>query len=193
MPAATAIFRGHEHKYILANTAYEKVTNRKTADLLGQNLCEVFPELIDTGTIELFDNVFKSGETFNAPEFATMLDLKNDGLLRLCYFNFSIDPLKNDSGEIFGVIAMFFNITEQVELRRKVKESERKFQAAILAVEGVIWTNNGLGEMEGEQPGWANLTGQRYEDYQGYGWAKTVHPDDAQPTVDAWNIAVYQQ
>jgi hypothetical protein len=33
--------------------------------------------------------------------------------------------------------------------------------------------------MVGEQPGWASITGQSYEEYQGFGWVKAIHPDDA--------------
>ena len=44
--------------------------------------------------------------------------------------------------------------------------------------------------MLGEQPDWAALTGQTYEEYQGFGWAQAVHPDDANPTLDAWQKAV---
>jgi PAS domain S-box-containing protein len=44
--------------------------------------------------------------------------------------------------------------------------------------------------MTGEQPGWAALTGQRLEEYQGYGWANAVHPDDRQASIDSWNEAV---
>lgn len=73
---------------------------------------------------------------------------------------------------------------------QKVIISEQRFEAAVKAVEGILWTNNANGEMEGEQLGWAELTGQTFEEYQGYGWAKAVHPDDAQPTVNAWNEAV---
>jgi hypothetical protein len=40
----------------------------------------------------------------------------------------------------------------------------------------VLWTNNAAGEMEGEQPGWAGLTGQSFEEHRGYGWAKAVIP-----------------
>jgi PAS domain S-box-containing protein len=47
--------------------------------------------------------------------------------------------------------------------------------------------------MAGEQPGWAALTGQTQEEYQGFGWARAVHPDDAQPTIDAWNETVRQR
>jgi PAS domain S-box-containing protein len=43
------------------------------------------------------------------------------------------------------------------------------------------------------QSGWAELTGQNYEQYQGYGWAKVVHPEDVQPTLHAWNEAVKQK
>src|SRR6202000_1051948 len=31
---------------------------------------------------------------------------------------------------------------------------------------------------------------QSLEEYQGLGWSKAVHPDDAQPTIDAWLEAV---
>ena len=27
-------------------------------------------------------------------------------------------------------------------------------------------------------------------EYEGFGWSKAVHPEDAQPTIDAWNAAV---
>ncbi len=74
-----------------------------------------------------------------------------------------------------------------------LRESEERFEAAVKAVQGVLWTNNAKGEMEGEQPGWADLTGQNIEEYQGYGWAEMVHPEDAQPTIDAWNEAVRER
>ena len=64
-----------------------------------------------------------------------------------------------------------------------------RFRAAVAAV-GVMWTNDASGRMKGVQPGWAELTGQSEDAYQDYGWASAVHPDDAQPTIDAWNEAV---
>ena len=74
-----------------------------------------------------------------------------------------------------------------------MSESEKRFRAAVDAVQGVLWTNTAEGEMRGEQPAWAALTGQRYEEYQGFGWSAAVHPEDAQPTIDAWLIAVRER
>ncbi|WP_163334050.1 PAS domain-containing protein, partial [Klebsiella aerogenes] len=39
----------------------------------------------------------------------------------------------------------------------------------------------------------ASITGQTREEYQGYGWADAVHPDDAQASVDAWNETVRER
>ncbi len=77
--------------------------------------------------------------------------------------------------------------------KERLRESEQRFRAAIDAVEGILWTNNAAGEMAGEQPGWASLTGQTFNEYQGYGWSRAVHPDDTQPTIDAWTAAVAER
>lgn len=84
-------------------------------------------------------------------------------------------------------------ITDRKAAEATLQQSEERFRAAVEAVQGVLWTNNAAGEMQGEQRGWGQLTGQRYADYQGYGWASAVHPDDAQPTIDAWNVAVAER
>ena len=82
---------------------------------------------------------------------------------------------------------------ERVRSEAELRASNRRFGAAIRAIQGVLWTNDAEGRMVGEQPGWQALTGQSYEEYQGYGWAKAVHPEDAQPTIAAWNDAVAER
>lgn len=72
-------------------------------------------------------------------------------------------------------------------------DSEQRFRAAVQAVQGVLWTNNAQGEMEGEQAGWAGLTGQETADSAGFGWIKALHPDDVQPTLAAWEKARAEQ
>lgn len=82
------------------------------------------------------------------------------------------------------------DITQEVKAREEIKLSEQRFHAAIDAIHGVLWTNNAEGKMVGEQPDWETLTGQTFKEYQGFGWANAVHPDDAQPTIIAWKEAV---
>ena len=90
-----------------------------------------------------------------------------------------------------GRIAVFYrDVTERHLADRKLYESEQRFRGAVEAFADALWTNDAQGRMAGEQPGWAALTGQSFDEYQGFGWSRAVHPDDAQPTIDAWNAAV---
>ncbi|HPH90505.1 MAG TPA: chemotaxis protein CheB [Ferruginibacter sp.] len=82
------------------------------------------------------------------------------------------------------------DFTERKKAQQLIIDSEKRFEAAVAAVQGVVWTNNSKGEMEGEQKSWAALTGQKMEEYQGYGWTKAVHPDDVQGTIEAWQKAI---
>ncbi|MGN6706565.1 MAG: ATP-binding protein [Rhodanobacter sp.] len=69
-------------------------------------------------------------------------------------------------------------------------DSEQRFRAAVRAVQGVLWTSDAHGQMQGEQTAWAALTGQRQEEYQGHGWTRALDPRDVGPTLAAWEAAV---
>jgi PAS domain S-box-containing protein len=79
---------------------------------------------------------------------------------------------------------------ERVRAEAELRGSNERFRAAVQATRGVLWTNDAEGRMFGEQSGWAALTGQSYAEYQHHGWSEAVHPDDVQPTIEAWEEAV---
>lgn len=85
------------------------------------------------------------------------------------------------------------DITDIRAGRDALRASDERFQAAVRAVNGIVWTNNSQGQMHGEQTDWGALTGQTYEEYQGVGWVQAVHPADAQPTLEAWQKSVAAQ
>ena len=102
--------------------------------------------------------------------------------------------IERDTG---GRASRLVGIISDISVRKAAEDAAQaaamRFRTAVDAVQGILWTNNAAGEMEGEQAGWAKLTGQTAEEYRGYGWAKAVHPDDAQATIAAWNIAVAER
>ena len=111
-----------------------------------------------------------------------------DGVFRP--FLTRVSPVRDASSRVSRWYGVNTEISDRVEAEQGLTASTGRFRAAIDAVQGVLWTNTPEGEMQGEQPGWGALTGQSVEEYQGFGWASAVHPDDAQPTIDAWSKAV---
>ena len=77
--------------------------------------------------------------------------------------------------------------------RTALDHSEQRYRALVEASGQFIWTTSGDGSMEGAQPGWARLTGQSIAEYEGFGWVSAVHPEDAEPTLDALNRAIAER
>ncbi len=187
-PMAICVLRGEDYVIETMNEGMCTFWGRTFEQALNKPVFDVLPEVRGQGIKELLDNVYRTGERCVMQELS--IDIIRNGELETVFVKFVYEPLREADGSISGVMALAHEITEQVMARKKLEASEKKFEAAMLAVEGIIWTNNANGEMEGEQPGWAKLTGQSFNEYSGYGWSNAVHPDDAQPTIDAWHEAV---
>lgn len=113
---------------------------------------------------------------------------RHDGEYR--WFIGRANPLRDAEGRITRWFGTSTEIDDQRRTEERLRENEARFRTATRAVSDLLWTNDADGLMQGEQPGWGAYTGQSQAEYQGYGWSKAVHPDDAQPTVDAWRTAV---
>ncbi len=144
----------------------------------GQVFWDEFPATIGTDIEVNFRNAMYERIPVHFETFYRPLDM---------WFDVRVYPSRD------GVSLYFLDITARKLAEQQLLSSESRFRAAVGAVSSLIWTNNAQGEMEGVQPGWETFTGQKFDEYQGYGWATAVHPEDAQPTIDAWNEAVAEK
>lgn len=103
------------------------------------------------------------------------------------------EAIRDAADQPIRAVGILMDITKAKQAEAALHASNLRFRGAVDAVEGVLWTNDAQGRMVGDQPGWAALTGQSYDDYQGYGWSDAVHPDDAPGTVAAWQQAVAER
>lgn len=160
-----------------------RMLNQFTIDMIGnvefvgRRYSEVFPNVRSAGILDTFKEVASTGVT-------AKFERGYDGEGMQHWFRFTAVK----QGDLLVVLAE--DMTKAKQSEKELKESEERFAAAVEAVEGIVWTNSADGKMEGPQPGWSQLTGQSFDEYQGYGWSRAVHPDDAEPTVRAWNDAV---
>ncbi|WP_462220237.1 PAS domain S-box protein [Ferruginibacter sp.] len=187
-PIAMCFLRGEDFVVEIINKFMLELLGKDAGEIMNKPLFEGMAEASGQGFEELLYNVYNTGQKYVANERA--VNLPRNGKIETIFVDFTYQPLRKPDGTISGIVATATDVTLQITARKKLEESKQRFQAAVGAVEGIIWTNNADGQMEGEQPGWAALTGQSFDEYQGYGWSKAIHPEDAQPTIDAWNDAV---
>jgi len=186
-PFAFSIMKGKELVVTLANDLMKDFWG-KGNDIEGKPLLEILPELIDQPFPAMISQVYATGVPVYANEILAQLTHK--GKLQDRYFNIVYQTDLEADQRISGVITIAYEVTEMVLARKRVEESEYRFQAAIAAVQGILWTNNAKGEMEGVQAGWSALTGQTFKEYQQFGWSDVIHPDDKQATLSTWKTTV---
>jgi PAS domain S-box-containing protein len=97
---------------------------------------------------------------------------------------------RDEHGHATSMEGVVQNIDARRGVEKTLRESEARYRTLVDATAQIVWTNTSAGKMNGSNSAWSEFTGQNEQEYQGYGWAGAVHPDDAQPTVDAWQEAV---
>ncbi len=190
-PGFIAILEGPDHRFTYLNNAYRALAGDR--DYIGRPVRKVLPEVAGQGFFELLDEVYSSGEAKRMEGQPIKLGATATTDAREAVLDFVYQPVFDDAGKPSGIFIEGYETTERTHAEQALRESETRFRAAVAAVHGVVWTNTPDGEMVGEQPGWSALTGQTPREYEGYGWADAIHPDDARPTIDAWREAVAEQ
>lgn len=165
-----------DYRVLEINAAGVRMDGRAEAQLIGHPYWQLWPKTIGSDIERQYRRVMRDRVPV---EFQYQHVSDKQGLI-----------LDIRAFPVIGGIATFYrDVTRSAQAEADLQHSHDRFTAAVKAV-GVMWTNDADGQMSGEQPGWAALTGQTRAEYSGFGWAKAVHPDDAQPSIDAWKQAV---
>ncbi|MEI4487394.1 response regulator [Frigidibacter sp. MR17.14] len=184
-PIPKVLMWGADHVMVY-NDGYVSIAGAYHPRALGGTVPGIWPEIWDWNR-RILEEGFQGRALFYQDQAMT---LNRYGAPEEVTFDLFYTPIHLGDGSVGGVLCTVLETTAKVAAERAVQRSNQRFRLAIDAVNGVLWTNDAEGRMSGEQPGWAALTGQSLEEYQGYGWARAVHPDDAAPTVEAWQRAV---
>ncbi|GAB3522650.1 PAS domain S-box protein [Emticicia fontis] len=122
-PVATCLFLGKEQVIEVAN---EKMLGLwgKGRSVFGKPLVEAIPELVGQSFLEILDTIFTTGVAYTANGMRA--DLEVDGVLSTYYFDFTYKPLLDTNGEVYGIMDMAVDVTEQVLAQQRIEESQRE-------------------------------------------------------------------
>ena len=132
-PIATAIVTGPRHVYALANPLYREMVGGR--DVIGKAYVEAFPEVAGTELERIMDRVYQTGEPFLAEEYLVPLHRGSDNALQDIYFRFNLEPIRDARGEIYGIMALALDITQEVTARRVVEKAAIEREKLLLQLE----------------------------------------------------------
>lgn len=124
-PVATAVYVGEEMRIQYANEAMLRMYG-KGSYVIGKPFQEALPELEGQPFYDLLLQVYKTGEIYWAK--ADRADLIIDSETYSSYYNFSYKPLRNETGEIYGILVMAVDVGDQVKMQKELQESEGNLQ-----------------------------------------------------------------
>ena len=128
-PVAIGIFTGANYVVEIVNGKALELWGRSFSDVNGKPILEAMPELEGQGIRDLLDAVYNTGVPFVANE--RPVTLYRAGKLVTVYVNFEYDPLYDANGEVVGILAVATDVTEQVQSRKRVEESEERVRAIV--------------------------------------------------------------
>jgi PAS domain S-box-containing protein len=132
-PVGAAVMIGEELTYHLVNAIYAQVSGRPSDAMVGKPFLEVFPELDGSPVHVKFREVYRLGEPFVSQP--TLVQIHRHGGARVDdrYFTYNLSPLRTLDGEVYGLMVIAVDITEQVEARAEVEQLNTELQAAARA------------------------------------------------------------
>jgi two-component system sensor histidine kinase VicK len=180
-PVGIAKLEGPEHVFTLTNSTYLSMLFDKNPNFLGKSVREAIPEAIDQGFVELLDHVYQTGQPFVGKE--TPISLRQqDGSEKQLFLTFIYQPVKNINGEVSGILCVVYDVTEQVETRRKIEDSQTQFSTLANSIPQLAWMARADGYIYWYNKNWFDYTGTTIEQMKGWGW-ESVHDPKELPTV----------
>ncbi|MCB7482120.1 PAS domain S-box protein [Christiangramia sediminis] len=184
---ATALYTGREMKIEMANDAMIELWG-KDHSVIGKTLHEALPELEGQPFHELLQNVYTTGKTYWGKE--DPVDLVINNKLHTGYFNFTYKALSDEKGEIYGILNMAVDVSEIVESKKLLKDSEERYRQMADLMPEKVSNIDPQGNVVYFNQGWLDYTGLSKEEFEEQGLNSFISPAEKDEFEKAWNYSL---
>jgi PAS domain S-box-containing protein len=188
-PAGIAILKGDTHIFEYANAFYENLIGRTVTK--GKTIHEILPEIEKQGLSHILDTVFTTGKPYIHNALPVDLEKKEKGITERYYLNLVVQPLNDSDGNPEKLFVQIIDVTEQVEVRKQIEESELKFKHLTEVIPHMVWTAKPDGKRDYFNKYILDFTGRTFEELCGDGWQKMISPLDLERTLNCWNHCIH--
>ncbi|MBS0471049.1 MAG: PAS domain S-box protein [Proteobacteria bacterium] len=153
------------------NKAAERIFGWSADEIVGNSIRLLIPE--DRGEEE--DRILakvRAGE--RVPKFETVRRRKDGSPVPVAI---TVSPLLDGAGKIIGASKIAHDISEIVDARTQLEESERQFRMLANSIPQLAWIADGDGSIFWYNDRWYDYTGTTLDQMFGWGWTAVHHPD----------------
>ncbi|TCN58645.1 PAS domain S-box protein [Flavobacterium circumlabens] len=183
-PVPKAILKGSDLIIEMANVALLKnIWKRKESDVQGKKIFDVFPELKQQKYARLLSEVSKTGKVHSESESPIFIDGENGK--QKFYIDFEYAPLNETDDTLSGIKITLIDVTEKVEARKKIEESEKRFRSLTESIPQLICETDEKGNALFASGKWLEFTGIHPKGEEE--WRSIIHPDDFEENARTWS------
>ncbi|MFN3428399.1 MAG: ATP-binding protein, partial [Candidatus Sericytochromatia bacterium] len=153
LPAAVAVWDA-DLVYRMVNPVYGKWFNDMPVDhFIGKHLFQVFPEA-EGALKDMLHHVLETGEVCRETSFS--FGFEQGGVRHGTLWDFELHPLRNELGEIDGVLALAFEVSERVKMEQALEKKSQLIESIIDHMPALVGSLDHGGRVR-----WLNDSGMR--------------------------------
>lgn len=111
-----------------------------------------------------------------------------DGEVRTLFGN--VVPLFDPEGKSRGAVAAFMDVTGLKATEREVRRGAARYRALAEAAASVVFSADAAGHVT-SLPLLRGMSPQMAEEGLGFGWLRSIHPDDRPRATERWHYAIH--
>ncbi|EDY84593.1 PAS fold family [Verrucomicrobiia bacterium DG1235] len=169
-----------EGRVTLMNDVAVEMTGWSREEAYGQPLAEVF-HIVNTKSRERCANpvelVLSSGKIVGLANHTSLLSKSG----KEYFIADSGAPIRDDAGDLRGVVLVFSDVTEAYRLREAIEKSEERLQLALAATQEGVWELNNVTGTIFVSPRVYEIVGLEPDENEvkAESWLELIHPDDS--------------
>ncbi|WP_294121429.1 PAS domain-containing sensor histidine kinase, partial [Sphingomonas sp.] len=164
-------FIDRNERYSFVNRALAEWFERPRKEILGRRMIEMLGEEDYRNRKPLFDAALAGERQFFAADFHH----PTRGLLAV---QADYVPQRDGQGDVFGMILLVQDITEQRAAERALKESEARFRRIADSAPVMMWVTRLDRTRDFVNDAYAEFAGMSREEARVLDWRERIHPDD---------------
>jgi PAS domain S-box-containing protein len=180
-PGFMAVLRGPNLVFEMMNASYLQLVGHR--DLVGKPVREALPEVEGQGFFELLDDVYRSDRPFTGRSMAIGLQREPGAPVEERLVDFVFQPILEADGQVGGIFAEGYDVTERNRAEEALRESEARFRLIADSAPVPMWVTRLDRKRSFVNRAYVEFLGISYEEAVDFDWRTVIHPDDSARVV----------